>query len=232
LRSIHTPKIDAAYWLAIVLASIAGTNLGDLYADRSGLGIFGGLWLLVALAAAVFVAERRDRRAHELWFWLVILIIRTGATNIADGTAHLWLARPDLSALTAVLLAVAAGFSRWAEPGRSLKADAPFWLAMLAAGVFGTAAGDVAQHLLGDWQACCVLGAALAGAVALWVRVRSLAAYWLAVALARTAGTAIGDVLAEGAVDIGIIASTALSLPLFALVAGWGQRRRALAAAA
>src|SRR5689334_1658969 len=84
MQKNHVPRIGAGYWGAILLASVFGTNLGDYYAHESGRGIVGGLVVLAALTVPVFVLERFDRRAHAVYYWLVIIIIRTGATNIAD----------------------------------------------------------------------------------------------------------------------------------------------------
>src|SRR3954454_14071036 len=84
MRTFHVPTIDARYWTAITLASIFGTNLGDFYAHQSGLGLIGGLPILVILFAGAYVAERFDRLRHDLYYWLCIIIMRTGATNIAD----------------------------------------------------------------------------------------------------------------------------------------------------
>src|ERR1700761_2927146 len=84
MKLMHTPRIDARYWIAITLASVFGTNMGDFYAHESGLGIVKGLAVLALLTAIVFVAERFEDRRHEAYYWLVIIIIRTGATNIAD----------------------------------------------------------------------------------------------------------------------------------------------------
>jgi uncharacterized membrane-anchored protein len=87
MKISHLPRIDLRYWAAIFLASVFGTNMGDLYANESGLGIGLGLAVLAVLTALVFLAERFEDLHHEIWYWLVIVIIRTGATNIAD-----WLA--------------------------------------------------------------------------------------------------------------------------------------------
>lgn len=84
MKPFHVPQVDARYWLAITLASVFGTNLGDLYAHESGLGLLNGLVVLAVLAGTAFLIERRDGRAHEIYYWLAIIIIRTGATNIAD----------------------------------------------------------------------------------------------------------------------------------------------------
>lgn len=235
LRSNHTPTIDTAYWPSILLASICGTNLGDLNAHQFPLGPAAGFALLIALAVVAFAAERVDRRAHELWFWLVILIIRTGATNISDMVSHALkplhmgqVPRAVFALLVAGLLALCARFSRFADgEGAKLESGAWFWLAMLAAGVFGTAAGDVVSHVLGQGVASLALGALLVASLALWQRAPALAAYWLAVALARSAGTAIGDWLAESPItDLGLPLSSGLTTAVFVLVVLWGQRRR------
>src|SRR3954467_4385228 len=84
MKRYHVPTIDGRYWTAITLASIFGTNLGDLYAHESGLGLIGGLPILVLLFAAIYLVERLDRDSHDAYYWLCIIIMRTGATNIAD----------------------------------------------------------------------------------------------------------------------------------------------------
>ena len=84
MKAIHVPRIDARYWAGITMASVFGTNTGDWFAFRSGLGILGGLPYLAAIIAVVWFLERRDNTKHEAWYWLAIILIRTGATNIAD----------------------------------------------------------------------------------------------------------------------------------------------------
>ena len=76
--------MDARYWTAITLASVFGTNLGDFYAHESGLGYREGLVRMAVLTAIVFAVERFEDLRHQAYYWLVIIIIRTGATNIAD----------------------------------------------------------------------------------------------------------------------------------------------------
>ena len=81
MKSIHVPRIDARYWAGITLASVFGTNTGDLYAHDSGLGIVGGLPILAAIVAVAYFLEHRDTTRHEAWYWLAIIVIRTGATK-------------------------------------------------------------------------------------------------------------------------------------------------------
>jgi uncharacterized membrane-anchored protein len=144
---MRVPRIGARYWTAITLASIFGTNMGDLYAHESGLGIFQGLVVLAVLAAFAFSVERFDRISHESYYWLVIIIIRTGATNIADYIAFRLKIAPVI--LIVGLLSSLAGYSgrRPARLPASTSVDKLpdtngwYWGAMLTAGVFGTVFG-------------------------------------------------------------------------------------------
>lgn len=236
---IHVPEINARYWLAITLASICGTNLGDLYAHESGLGLSAGLCLLAVLAAIVFLVERRDDRSHEIYYWSAILIIRTGATNIADALRHNLPAVP-LAVGLVILMAVLAWRThmlmraKHGESGTLPDTDASYWAAMLTAGVLGTVLGDDCSHLVG--QATASLGLAAVLGVVLMIQ-RSVAAsvgiYWATVAVARTAGTAIGDWLAENKLlDIGLPLSTTLSgIAFVAVLSAWGRRRRSVSMA-
>ena len=87
MKIVNTPQVNKRYWTAITLASVFGTNLGDFYAHESGLGIVTGLAVLAVFAAVVFVAEHFSELHGEAYYWLVIILIRTGATNIADALA-------------------------------------------------------------------------------------------------------------------------------------------------
>jgi uncharacterized membrane-anchored protein len=223
------PKVDARYWTAIAMASLFGTNLGDLYAHDSGLGLIGGVPILISLAAAVFLIARRDPAPREAWYWLLIIIIRTGATNIADYGKH----QMPYAVFGAILTVLFAGFvalsltshdraERAAEESRGMpKTGVAYWAAMLSAGVFGTFFGDVAQHWVGQGTASLVLLAALLGTLALW-RAQGASRiwlYWLTLAVARTAGTAMGDFLAENeALGLGLALATLITGTIFTLI--------------
>ena len=221
MKSIHLPGINARYWTAITLASVFGTNLGDFYAHDSGLGIGWGLVVLAALAGLAFAIERSDDRPHEAWYWLVIIIIRTGATNIADYLAFRIHLQPVALGVGLVLLLALLGWftHRTARANGDTAAklpdtDAIYWMAMLTAGVLGTVLGDDASHLVGKGPASIILFALLAGALLALRRSPSVMAYWATVGIARTAGTAIGDFLAEGR------GGMALGLPLSSAITG------------
>jgi len=228
MQIAHIPKVNARYWSAITFASLFGTNLGDLYAHEAHLGIWIGTSILAALAACVFLFERRDHSPNEIFYWLVIIIIRTGATNIADFTKH-QISWPLFGAILTVLLAGFAYASQLGNKRREAEAEAQgmpdtgvaYWLAMLTAGVFGTFVGDVCSKLIGQGYASLALGALLLAALAVW---RSNAThrfwlYWIALAIARTAGTAMGDFLAENkTLDIGLPIATAITGAIFVAI--------------
>lgn len=220
MKSIHAPRIDARYWTAITLASVFGTNMGDFYAHNSGLGIVKGLAVLALLTAIVFAVERFDSLRHQAWYWLVIILIRTGATNIADYLA--FRVRIPGLALTLGLAALIAIFgwgthraAKAAGPNALPPTNAAYWLAMLSAGVFGTVLGDICEHAFGEGVAAIGLTVLLLIVLAAGFRhaAQQIAIYWLIVAVARTAGTAIGDWFAENEI-------LKVGLPLCTLFSG------------
>jgi uncharacterized membrane-anchored protein len=228
MQIVHIPKVNARYWCAVTFASLFGTNLGDLYAHEAHLGIVLGTSILAVLVACLFLIERHDHTPRELFYWLVIVIIRTGATNIADYFKHIipW-------ALFALILTVAlAGFAWASQRGDQRRETAAeskgmpdtgvaYWLAMLSAGIFGTFVGDVCSKLIGKGYASLGLGALLLVALAIWRRdgAHRFWLYWIALAIARTAGTAMGDFLAEtDALHIGLSLSTLITGSTFVLI--------------
>jgi uncharacterized membrane-anchored protein len=224
MQTRHVPTINARYWAGIALASVFGTNMGDLYAHDSGLGLLGGLPVLVLLFLAIYAVERFDKRTHDAYYWLCIIIMRTGATNIADymaGRRGMGIDRVTLSIGFGVLLALLAW---WLGRVNRLSGDASktvpttdpgYWVTMLTAGVFGTVLGDLCEHLFGDNMAVIGLTVLLAVTLLTYRKffVSALAGYWLTVAVARTTGTAIGDWLAESPIPH-------LGLPLSTVITG------------
>jgi uncharacterized membrane-anchored protein len=238
MQTRHMPSVGARYWSAITMASLFGTNLGDLYAHNSGLGLIGGVPILAAFAAVVFLLERRDGTPRELWYWLVIIIIRTGATNIADYLNH-QIPRVIFGAgLTVLLAAFAWASTRDASPREAAieklkgmpQTGTSYWCAMLTAGVFGTFIGDVVSRACGEGPASLTLGLLLGVAIMCWwtQRARFIWVYWLAVAVARTFGTAAGDFLAENdALNIGLPIATLITGALFvSILSFWPRSER------
>jgi uncharacterized membrane-anchored protein len=229
MQQYHVPLLGLRYWIALCLASVFGANMGDFFAHNLGLGHVGGLPFLAIALAVVFVLERFDRTAHEAFYWLAIVVVRTAATNLADFfSGDLRLPRPWVMAGLAVLLAlsVAAAWQLWWRNAANkadaqsnlLRADYGYWLAMLIAGTLGTVMGDFFSHdlHLGNAVASIVLSALLAPFFVLGVRqlLWSLPLYWTTIVMVRAAGTTVGDLLAARNA-LGLALSTAATGLLF-----------------
>ena len=78
MQSIHLPMMNARYWSALCLASIFGANMGDLCARSLGLGHVAGLPFLAIALALVMIVGRFDRMQHQNYYWIAIIIVRTG----------------------------------------------------------------------------------------------------------------------------------------------------------
>jgi uncharacterized membrane-anchored protein len=92
MQNKHLPTLGSRFWWALCLASIFGANMGDFFAHNLGLGHVSGLPFLAIAFAVILVLERFDRLAHEVYYWLAIVVVRTAATNLADffsGDMHL-----------------------------------------------------------------------------------------------------------------------------------------------
>ena len=149
-----------------------------------------------------------------------IIVIRTGATNIADylcGRRYLGINRVALCVGLALLIAAIIWRRESSDKIDLPRTDARYWIAMLAAGVFGTAAGDaIAGSLggptgMGGVLASFVLALLLAAVLLRWRNgaAQALYYYWVTVCVARTTGTAIADMLAENrTLNIGLPIST------------------------
>jgi uncharacterized membrane-anchored protein len=229
MQQYHVPLLGLRYWVALCLASVFGANMGDFFAHNLGLGHVGGLPFLAIALAVVFVLERFDRTAHEAFYWLAIVVVRTAATNLADFfSGDLRLPRPWVMAGLAVLLAlsVAAAWQlSWRNAANKadaqsnlLRADYGYWLAMLIAGTLGTVMGDFFSHdlHLGNAVASIVLSALLAPFFVLGARqlLWSLPLYWTTIVMVRAAGTTVGDLLATRNA-LGLALSTAATGLLF-----------------
>jgi uncharacterized membrane-anchored protein len=242
----HVPTIDARYWIAILAASMCGANTGDFASRILGLGHTRGLIPLALIFLVILWAERRSQAVTEAYYWFAIIVLRTGATNLADlGTHDLklgyFLCMGLLVALMVIMLLI--DRARGIEPNGVLEADgrwrslpatdASYWITMLAAGILGTAAGDwVADEAgLGTGFGSVVLVAIL---IAVWLISYQYGKmtkpwYWLTIVAARTAGTTLGDYLASrGGLNLGLVTSTiCTSLLLAGVVILWRDRRAA-----
>lgn len=218
MTPLRSPEIDARYWIPLFLASVLGTNLGDLYARGSGLGIGAGLALLALLFGLILLAQGRDSAPRAPYYWAAIVLIRTAATNIADYSAYLLhIPMALLSVALAGWLVILATIMQRKRHGATLV-DALYWLAMLVAGTFGTVLGDFLSMWFSVERSAAALGLVWLMAFLIIPNscLRAVAGYWSMVALTRTSGTAVGDWLAEGRpLSLGLFIATSFSSTAF-----------------
>lgn len=231
----NVPAIGLRYWIVISIASVFGANLGDFVSHGLHLGHFRGLPLLGGLFALLLLAERRRLISGEACYWLAVVLLRTAATNLADLATHdfrlpyAWV----IAGLAALLvpLSMPSGTAAGGRYSAGRPAtDGRYWAAMLTAGILGTAIGDgVADGLgLGVKLGSMLLVPVLAMTLALTRRDGWMtpARYWISVVAVRSAGTTVGDFLADrDGAGLGLPLSTACTA---ALLAGtlllWQQR--------
>ena len=228
MQAKNLPTIAPRYWTAILVASMAGANTGDFFSHDLRLGHTRGILPLALAFALILWAERRAKVASQAYYWLAIIVVRTAATNLAD------LATQDFRlgyvvvviGLTALLIVIlladrARGGDKSGQSiaGRNLPAtDGPYWAAMLVAGTLGTASGDFTAHHIGLGFGSVVLVAILIIVLLVALR-RGMTPpwYWASIVAARTAGTTLGDFVANPhGLDLGLPLSTACTCGLLA----------------
>ncbi|MDE1942212.1 MAG: hypothetical protein KGI47_03590 [Betaproteobacteria bacterium] len=242
MKNQHNPLINLRYWVLLNLVSVLGTNTGDLmvhlfrlaFGDQTrifGLKHLGPFPILLVMFLLVYLLAQRSERPQESYFWALILIIRTAATNIADMLSD------DLSfSLTAIFLLLGLPllvYSLYWQSQRTKPISVPFvpetpwnyWAAMMFAGVLGTAAGDALWQAMGLSTAAAPLS--IVTGVFVMTGYRSYLAvtalYWFGVLLARITGTAAGDWLAKsaerGGSGLNLYTATMVSAAVFVIVA-------------
>jgi uncharacterized membrane-anchored protein len=233
MRYANVPTIGARYWTAISLASVFGCNLGDFVSLYLRWGHWLGLFPLGVIFAALVVSEHRFAHFTEAWYWAVVIVLRTAATNIADLATHtfewpypgviLGLAVIQALLILPVLPRLVQSNS---DRGGRPATDGWYWISLLTAGTLGTAIGDwVAEDLhLGTGGGTLILGAVFAVILAMGSESRwtTKASYWLAIIAVRSAGTTAGDWLAfreepglSNGLHLGLPRSTAFTCSLF-----------------
>lgn len=237
MREDHVPSIGPRFWVVLLIASVFGTNLGDLLTAHLPLGFTGRMLVLAALLAAILIGERYDRSRTEACYWMVVIVVQAASTKLADFSAvDLGLGRLALVAALAVLLMATFRIlrshtmlfvsthiiSRQGAAARPLT-DAAHWTAMVLASTLGAAASDFFSIGLGlgPFRAAMILSVPLVVSFSLYrlPSANRLFVFWLTGTAIRALGTAIGD-LAVGKAHLPV--STALiGVMLVALLLLW-----------
>ena len=82
--AIVEPRIEAFYWLAIVLANTLGTALAEALAGQHGLSLGGEMLLVGGLVAIVVLAAYFTRFDLAVLFWIAIVFTRPFGATFGD----------------------------------------------------------------------------------------------------------------------------------------------------
>jgi uncharacterized membrane-anchored protein len=111
-----------AFWLAMFVASAFGTVLGDFWAERLHLGLVLSSGTLVVVTRLLIWGDFLKGQGTEAFYWLAIIFLRAGATNVGDGLIHIFgLSFVVASLLTGVATLVAGFFTLLRSLGRSRR---------------------------------------------------------------------------------------------------------------
>ncbi len=142
----YTPWI---YWLTVVLVSIVGTQITDLFTDGLGVSLYLSTSVFAVLLAAIFAvwyAVERSLSIHEiftrkreLFYWSAILCtfaLGTAAGDLATEALHLgftW-------GLVAFGALIAATYTAWRLGGNAVLT---FWIGYILTRPLGASLGDL-----------------------------------------------------------------------------------------
>jgi uncharacterized membrane-anchored protein len=200
------PAVEARYWTAMLVASMCGTNFGDIFSDVLHFNLLEGLLTLAAMFVAAAFIDRSHTRGFEAIYWVLVLAVRGAATLVADFSIK----ELNLSYLQAILIfaamwvALVVWYRRAVQPPIVvIRPTGQYWVTMFAAGILGTLVGDGVGHSFGPLSTGYPIAAVLATVALIFTRVtwsrlfaRSVIGYWLAIVLVRWWGTNWGDICA------------------------------------
>lgn len=204
------PKINAVYWLGLILASLFGANLGDFLGTGLGLGHIEGLPFLAAGFALVLLAERRFKPTSTLFFWAAIVISGAAAANVADAFHDFHVRLPSVPAvclLLAVMVIVWRARAPYSEEQGFIPVTGYYWITLFVAGVLGASAAAAAAYPLGFGDVGTVAISVLPLAFLLTIGRKGLYTdlgfYWLVFVFIVATGATSGDLLAHSLGGIG-----------------------------
>lgn len=229
------PLLGIRYWIGISMASVLGADVGDFISRNLHMGHWRGVLPLALLFWAVLHARRRRWIGYELGYWVGVIIVRAGATNLADLVDHEldW----NIYVLVVALFAGCVISARLRNKGANEESSisglpdttGTYWLTLFLAGAFGTVAGDEMSDRLGLLGATLSLSCIFVGLLLLRKTrpMRGKNGYWSMILAARTAGTSAGDFIADKTF-LGLAGSTsAIGLLMLATLWLWPREQAA-----
>ena len=215
MQDQHVPAISRYYWPAFAVATLFGSNAGDLLVKHLSTAGSAAIYLpLLAVAfGAILYAEARDPAPTVRWYWLAIIIAPAAANHLADlsylylGVRRIWVAAGLLIVLVVSNLAfqsdttrlIALRLQERPRPTVPLT-DASYWIAMVVASTAGTLASDFLSLGLGLnlplTSLILLVPVIMVAAVRRWTSINRTWSYWSLIVVLNALGIALGDLLA------------------------------------
>ena len=225
------PAVTLGFWVIKVIATTLGETGGDAVTMTLGLGYLVGTAIFAGLFVAAVWAQIRARRFHPVLYWAVIVATTTAGTTLADffdrslGIGY----AGGSSILFALLLATLWVWHRAlgsvsVDSVTTPRAEAFYWATIMFSQTLGTALGDWTADTggLGYSGGALVFGAALAVVAGLYfyTSLSRTLLFWAAFILTRPLGATVGDFLdkplANGGLNLGRFAASAVLLAVMA----------------
>ena len=234
------PEVTLVFWIIKIIATTLGETGGDAVSMGLNLGYAVGTLIFAAVFIGAVVWQIRMKGYHPLPYWLTIVATTTVGTTMADfADRSLGIGYLGGSLLLFSLVMVVLAAWRYTLGTVSVKtivtpkAEAFYWLTILASNTLGTALGDwlADDTSLGYQGGAVVFAAGLAVLAGLYYtrRVSATVLFWAAFILTRPLGATLGDTLtkplANGGLDLSKFTSSAvLALAMIVLVVLIPQR--------
>ncbi|TXK76139.1 hypothetical protein [Paenibacillus sp. N3.4] len=84
IHSIRTRKREVFYWLTILFTFALGTAVGDLYAEKVGLGYLNTAITVAIIIACMFLAWKYAKLNAILAFWVAYILTRPLGASLGD----------------------------------------------------------------------------------------------------------------------------------------------------
>jgi uncharacterized membrane-anchored protein len=207
VRPNKVPQVTLAFWVIKIMSTTVGETGADYLAVHVGLGTATTGAIMVALLIGALVAQVRSPHFVPWLYWLTVVLVSVVGTQITDGLTDGLGISLYLSTL-AFGVALAAIFTLWYRTERTLSIQAInttrrevfYWAAILLTFALGTAAGDLATEELGlgfRWGVVVFGGLIAMIAIAYFLGINAVLAFWLAYILTRPLGASLGDLLSQ-----------------------------------
>jgi uncharacterized membrane-anchored protein len=226
----RTPEITVLFWVAKVLAAVAGGALADLLTTTLGLGIT--TMLVITVVAAVALVVFAAARFVPWLYWLTVVLISVLGNLVVENLTDTLEVPLDAVVIALAGLLIGA-FVTWFATERTLsihtvdtaRREAFSWLAVLLTLALGTAGQRFAIQELDPRYGGIVLACAVILVLA-WIghrfaRLGDLVPFWVAYAATQPLGLAVGSLLSDprAAGGLGIGTAGTVAVILAAIVA-------------